>query len=101
MRLDKDASPGGRGVTVVCMPCHDRKAKLTRFTLADGWADLDGPAFVAYVCADCANEEPYKHAPRTINGYTLAELDGGTYPNDGRSFERWEAALYARRNYKL
>ena len=86
MRLEKDASAGGANVTVSCYECGKR------FTLSRGWADLDGPAFVAYVCQRCAGGAKYADAPRTINGYTLKELEAG-----GGYGERWERAWYALR----
>ena len=47
MRLVQDNSPGGHAVRVVCCECS------TMFTLAEGYADLDGEAFVAYYCPRC------------------------------------------------
>lgn len=51
MRLVKDNSPGGHAVRVLC--CE----RSTMFTLAEGYADLDGEAFVAYYCPTCV--QPY------------------------------------------
>ena len=47
MRLVQDKSVGGYAIKVQCVKCHNM------FTLADGYADLDGEAFVDYYCAKC------------------------------------------------
>jgi hypothetical protein len=46
-RLVQDHSPGAYAVTVSCYGCGERRS------LADMFADLDGPAFQAYFCPEC------------------------------------------------
>lgn len=63
MRLVKDTSPGAYAVMVVCIgPRHDEiKSKYRTgrmFTLAEGYADLDGEPFVAYYCTECVLDDP-------------------------------------------
>jgi len=43
-------NPASPVFTFVCCKCN------ARATSADGFADLDGPAFAAYYCAKCAGE---------------------------------------------
>lgn len=69
MRLVKDSSPGGRAVRVVCIGTEHGAIDATRryrrgpmFTLAEGYADLDGEPFKAYYCDDCA-EAMFKERP--------------------------------------
>ena len=53
MKLVKDNSPGAWAVKVICIsPKHKGSSRM--FTLAEGYADLDGPAFKAYYCNGCA-----------------------------------------------
>ncbi len=66
MRLVKDISDGARAVNVPCIgkrhvelnegTAQDfgQGARTRMFRLADGYADLDGPAFKAYYCDPCA-----------------------------------------------
>jgi len=49
MHLKRDHSPGAYNVRVQCLECY----KL--HTLADSIVDMDGPAFRAYYCSDCAS----------------------------------------------
>lgn len=63
MKLVKDNSVGGWAVQVECVGRdHEeiKRAKNVRwisrwFTLAEGYADLDGREFVDYYCDDCVN----------------------------------------------
>lgn len=64
MRLVKDNNPGAWAVSVRCIGQHhdinNAMRKYPRkggwFILAEGYSDLDGEAFVAYYCAECATE---------------------------------------------
>jgi hypothetical protein len=65
MRLVKDTNHGAFAVRVVCVgPNHaaiDQQRRFPRgsmFTLAEGYADLDGKAFVDYYCDDCVAADP-------------------------------------------
>lgn len=52
MKLVKDNNPGAYAVAVSCVhPSHEGNTR--RFTLADGYSDLDGKAFVDYYCDSC------------------------------------------------
>ena len=59
MRLVKDTSDGGRAIQVPCIGANHAKPSRM-FTLAEGYADLDGEAFVAYYCDECALAEVVK-----------------------------------------
>lgn len=63
MRLVKDNSAGAWGTSVPCIgprhhelneKRHGHRHTNTMFTLAEGYADLDGEAFKAYYCDACA-----------------------------------------------
>ena len=63
MKLVKDSSPGAWAVKVPCVgenhylsvpPGGRHLTNTTMFTLAQGYADLDGEAFKAYYCDACA-----------------------------------------------
>lgn len=56
MRLVKDRNPGAFAVQVVCVG-HEHMGK-PMFTLAEGYADLDGRAFVDYYCDRCVAASP-------------------------------------------
>ena len=65
MRLVKDISPGAYAVRVPCIgkdhAAHRKTLKLipsVMFTLAEGYADLDGKAFVDYYCDACVEADP-------------------------------------------
>ena len=61
MRLVKDTNPGAYAVQVRCIGPHhhelNTRAHSRMFTLAEGYADLDGKAFEAYYCDACAGAE--------------------------------------------
>lgn len=66
MRLVKDSNPGAHAVRVVCRGKNhhvvDAERRFPRgpmFTLAEGYADLDGEAFIAYYCDDCVKKGDY------------------------------------------
>lgn len=59
MRLVKDNSLAGSAVRVLCVGAHHnepvgRERNTRWFTLSEGYADLDGRAFVDYYCGKCA-----------------------------------------------
>lgn len=91
MRLEKDATPGGSAVRVPCETCS------RMFTLSEGWADLDGRAFVSYVCAECSRGPRFRDAPRSINGFPVSRLEDGEGPRPGDDSTAWARSLYALR----
>ena len=63
MRLVKDSNPGAHAVTVSCRgPRHETRwpGSLPRFTLAEGYADLDGVPFLDYYCNACVVKEGWQ-----------------------------------------
>lgn len=66
MKLVKDKSVGAYAIQVPCVsPDHyanNAKRRYPRrgimFTLAEGFFDIDGKAFVDYYCDDCVNADP-------------------------------------------
>jgi hypothetical protein len=53
VKLVKDTNPGAYAVQVRCIGKQHEGRPM--FTLAEGYADLDGEAFIAYYCDSCAN----------------------------------------------
>lgn len=54
MKLVKDNSPGSWAVKVPCIhPQHEGESRM--FTLAEGWSDIEGKAFVDYYCLACVD----------------------------------------------
>ena len=64
MKLVKDRNPGAYAIKVPCVGKHhatlnaknDLPAPSIMFTLAEGYADIEGRAFQDYYCDKCAAE---------------------------------------------